>query len=157
MALRLNACVRASGPGPVGYARCRKDDPLQGPCKHITGVLGDRAIHEGLICLSHPWVHVRQRRPRAETRTQTSRVPLATCGSAKLGRALELTHILFENLAMYLHYAPVNETLPAKTLSGQRLDRMYWAHESDELLDSPVVILVHVREDLLAVLRNDLA
>jgi len=57
---------------------------------------------------------------------------------------------------MYLHYAPVNETLPAKTLSG-RLDRMYCAHELDELWDSPVVILVHVREDQLAVLRNDLA
>jgi len=65
--------------------------------------------------------------------------------------------MVFENLAVYLHSAPVNETLPAKTLRNQRLDQMYWDRVSDVLLGSPVVILVHVWEDLLTVVRNGFA
>jgi hypothetical protein len=157
MAWRSGACVRASGRGPVDYARHRMDDHVLGPCKHITGERDDRAIYGEPICLSHPWVQVLRRRPRAQTRTQSSRVPLETCGSAGLNHASELPDTLFGNLAMYLHDTPVNETLPAKTLSEQRLDRMYWVHWSEGRLDIPVVILGRVREDLLAVVRNGLA
>ncbi len=58
---------------------------------------------------------------------------------------------------MYLHDAPVNETLPSKTLSEKQPDRMYWGHGLGVRLDSPVVIMFHVREDLLAVFRNGFA
>lgn len=57
---------------------------------------------------------------------------------------------------LYLR-APVNETLPVKTLSGRRLDQTCWARDSEGLLDSPVLISVHVREDLLVVVRRGFA
>ena len=37
----LNACVRASEPGPVGYGRHCMDDPLWELCKRRPGVRGD--------------------------------------------------------------------------------------------------------------------
>ena len=75
----------------------------------------------------------------------------------ELRHASESPDIIFGNLEVYLHAAPVNETLPAKTRSDQRLDQMYWDHEAGILLYSPVVILVHVRGDLLAVVRSGFA
>ena len=84
MAWRLNACVRAPEPGPVDYAGYRINDPLWGPCKHITGVQDVRAIDEGSTCLSHPWVQFRQIRPRAETRTFATHVPLVIYAGVEL-------------------------------------------------------------------------
>jgi hypothetical protein len=63
-------------------------------------------------------------------------------GSVNLSHMSELPNILLENLAMYTHYALVNET------------REQRVHESEGILDSLVVILVHVQEDLLTVARR---
>jgi hypothetical protein len=157
MAWRLNACERVSGPGPVEYAWHRINDPLRGPCKRITVVQDDRAMHGGPICPSYPRVHVHQKRPRAQRRIFASCVPLVIYAGVELNYASELPDMVLENMAVYLHAAPMNETLLAKTRSDQRLDQMYWDHEPGRVLDSPVVILVHVREDLLAVVRNGCA
>lgn len=68
-----------------------------------------------------------------------------------------LPDMVFEKLGMYLHDAPVHGTLPSKTLNEKRPDRMYWGHDSGALLGNPVVIMTHVREDLLVVVRNGFA
>ena len=58
--------------------------------------------------------------------------------------------MLFKTLLLYLHHVPVNEILPLKTQSEKRLDRVYWDHDPEEPLDSPVV--VHIPGFLLVAL-----
>ena len=112
-AWHLNACVCELEPGPVDYAGYRIIDPLRGPCKRIPGVQGGRAIDGGSTCLSHLWVQFRQKRPRAEKRIFATRVPRVIYAGVELNRVSESPDIAFENLAMYLYGASVNETPPA--------------------------------------------
>ena len=150
----LNACVHVSEPGPVDYALYRMGDLVLGLCKRIIGVRRARAIHGGSICLWDPWVQVRQRGPKVETRIRATCVPLATCGGVVLDHVAELVEFFFEEWVLYLCFAPVNRTLLPKTLNKKQLDRTYSAHNPEGLRNGPVVILIHVRVDLLAEVRS---
>ena len=98
-------------------------DLAQGLCKRIIGVRDARATHGESICLSHPWVQVHQSGPKVETRTRTTRVPVATYGRVVLHHVATLVNLIFKNLLLYLRYAPVNKTLLPKTLNEKRLDQ----------------------------------
>ena len=65
----LNAYGRVPERGPFDDVWCCMDDTLRELCKRIIGGRNDGAIHVVLICLSRPWVQVRQNGPKVETRT----------------------------------------------------------------------------------------
>jgi hypothetical protein len=95
----------------------RMDRHLRELCKRRSGARDVRAIDGESICLSHPWVQVRQRGSKVQTKMRASRVPLATIYP---GHALRLPKMDFGDLVLYLHRPPVNETLPLKTAN--------WSH-----------------------------